>query len=507
LDFVGALKLLADRAGVILEDFPRHDNSEKEKLLAILELATIFFQDGLANSKVAKNYLLGRRLTDETITSWRIGFVPKDWRLLYFHLKEKGVLERDMEKAGLIKRSEKGGEGESGWYDVFRGRVIFPIFDVSGRVIAFSGRILEDDPKAPKYLNSPETSLFNKSETLYGLDRAKVQIRKQDYTILVEGQIDIVMCHQAGFSNTVASSGTAFTKEHLMKLQRLSNRLMLAYDSDKAGFVAANKSAVLALSLGLEVKIAELPKGSDPAEIIKNDIEVWKEALRNGKHLIDFYLDNAVKEKTDKRALGKVVEKKVLPYIAMLQSSIEQSHFVSQVSKKTGIRDDSIWNDLRKIPRGIPNETGELPKTAVDKETKHRKHYIEEMLVGIVLWQESKDEKVIDGEMLRIKMVAIAGDKYISELFRSLKDKSDELVFKAEAYYASGATLTKDADELLFNLEEDLLRERFVEAMGELQKAQEVKDDKMAAKLLVVCKEIGDKMSELSRRRIENNAV
>jgi DNA primase len=382
---------------------------------------------------------------------------------------------------------------------------MFPIFDISGRVIAFSGRILVDDPKAPKYLNSPETVLFKKSETLYGLHKAKTEIRKKDYTILVEGQLDLLMCHQTGFSNAVASSGTAFTEAHLMKLQRLSNRLTLAFDSDKAGFTAANKSAVLALSLGMEVKIVDLPSGSDPAELILHDSEAWKDALKSGKHLIDFYLDNLLREKHNERALAKEIEKKVLPYIAMIQSSIEQAHFVAQIVKKTGIRDDAIWNDLRKIPKGIPATPSGVSVPHSDDTIRRRKDHIERHLVGIAFWQEALDKPMFDSIKLRARMVGIAGEQYVSELFRGKKEHSNELVFEAEAYYGSEVNLISGIEELLFNFEKDIIQDKLGEIMKEINQAQASGDEKLNGELLIQFQEITNKREELSKRRIESN--
>ncbi len=504
-DFIGALKVLAERAGVSLDDAPRKDTSEIDRLFAVMEMASEFFQKNLTQSDDAKKYLTQRGLTLETIDSWKVGFVPNEWRLLYSFLKDKGVTETEMEKTGLIKRKDATGEGEHGWYDVFRGRIMFPIFDISGRVIAFSGRILVPDDKAPKYLNSPETVLFKKSETLYGLHKAKTEIRKKDYTILVEGQLDLLMCHQAGFANAVASSGTAFTEAHLMKLQRLSNRLTLAFDSDKAGFAAANKSAVLALSLGMEVKIVDLPKGSDPAELILEDSEAWKEALRSGKHLIDFYLDNLLREKHDERTLAKEIEKKVLPYIVMIQSSIEQAHFVSQITKKAGIRSESIWNDLRKIPKGVPATIEHENTVQTNDVIRRRKDHIEGKLAGIVLWQEGTENPIVEPTKLRTRMVGIAGEEYVVKLFREKIDHTNELIFEAESYYGSGTNLVQDVEELLFNFEEDILRDRFVEVMKELGQAEGEKDEKRSAELLKRCQDISTELAKLSKRRIESN--
>ncbi len=504
LDFIGSLKLLAERAGIVLEQYPMERSGEKDKLYDLMEKATLFFEKNLSSSKKALDYLKSRGLSDETISDWRVGFVEKDWRLLYSHLKEQGISEKDMETVGLIKKSETPSAQGDGWYDVFRGRIMFPIFDVSGRAIAFSGRILEDDPKAPKYLNSPETKLFVKSETLYGLHKAKSDIRKKDYTILVEGQMDILMCHQVGFTNTVASSGTAFTSMHLEKLKRLSNKIILGFDSDNAGFEAAKKSATLALSMGMEVKIADIPKGEDPAELIRKDIEKWKDTLRNAKHLIDFHLDNIVSGKKDNRTQAKEVEKKILPYLTLLSSSIEQSHFISQISKKTGIREESIWNDLRKLPRKPPEEDGVVKDTAlpVEEEIKKRKNYIERRLVGIILWQEGKKEKTLDPVKLRIRMVSIIGDKETADIFSFHEKNSEELIFEAESYYGSEESLNNEVEELFLNFEEDILRDKFVLVMGELQRAEDQKDEVRSKDLLAECQSISIKLAEISKKRI-----
>jgi len=502
LDFKGALKLLAERAGVELEAVNTTERNENDRLREVLEIATQYFVQNLKDKSAARDYLLERGLTQETIDAWRLGYVPNEWRALSTYLRSKKVSDAEMIKVGLTKMSEKA--REDGMYDIFRGRIIFPIFDTSGRVIAFSGRIFDEVPDAPKYLNSPETPLFVKSETLYGFDRAKTSIRKRDYTILVEGQMDLLMCHQAGFDNTVASSGTAFTKEHLAKLERLSKRIIFAYDSDGAGFTAANKSAVLALSLKLEVKLCELPKGSDPAELIKNDPSSWKESLKNAKHLIDFYLDKLMLDKLESRALAKEIEKKVLPYVSMLESSIEQSHFISQIAKRTGIREDAIWTDVRKLPR-VQGETrnDSPPAHSVPViETKNRKNYIERRLFGVIFWQEKEKEPQVDIIRLRATLILIAGDKYIHDLVEHFKPLAEELIFEAESYYGETAALTREISELIINFEEDVLREQFVKVMKELSEAEHQKDKERSAKLLESCQEISQKLAELSRRRL-----
>jgi DNA primase len=501
VDFIGSLKLLAEKAGVPLEDYEPKQKGEKDSLLGVLEKATDFFEENLKKNIKALEYLEKRGLTKEMIKEWRIGYAPNEWRNLFTHMSSENISQAMMERVGLVKKSDKA--REDGVYDVFRGRIIFPIFNTDGKSIAFSGRIFDDVPDAPKYLNSPETTLFNKSETLYGLHKAKVGIRKKDYSILVEGQMDLLMCHQAGFDNAVASSGTAFTEQHLLKLKRLSNRILFVFDADPAGFQAARKSASLALSLGLEVKLSQLPAGTDPADLILKDLEGWKEAVKNSKHLIEFYLDKLLLEKLDGRQLAKEVEKKILPYVADIQSSIEQSHFISQISKRTGIREEAIWNDLRKVPRGTSKDvTGEgTIAKAVEKEVGKRRSYIERRLYGILLWQEGEKEKIIDTDKLRVALISIVGDQYVVNALRAFQDEKEELVFEAEAYYGDKDHLNKELEELLINFEEDVLREKFVEAMGKLHLAESEHNEKETKKLLAVCQDLSTELSALSKKR------
>ncbi|OHA86334.1 MAG: DNA primase, partial [Candidatus Zambryskibacteria bacterium GWB1_40_5] len=207
LDFIGSLKVLADQAGVVLESYNVGEKTEKQRLHSVLEQAVFFYQKKFSDNKEAQDYLKNRGVSEKTIKDFRIGFAPADWRELFDYLSGREIGEKDMLAVGLIKQKE----GTTSYYDTFRGRIMFPINDSSGRPVGFSGRILVSDDKSPKYLNSPETVLFNKSEILFGLDKAKKDIRLRDYSILVEGQMDLIMLHQIGMTNAVASSGTALT--------------------------------------------------------------------------------------------------------------------------------------------------------------------------------------------------------------------------------------------------------------------------------------------------------
>lgn len=379
LDFKGALKTLADRAGVDIKQFRTSENpEEKDDLFKVMEEATKIYEKNLKTDSTSLQYLNKRGMKDSTISKWRIGLAFDGWRNLYDELQKKGFSKKNLLETGLIKKVEveahSTGSGQEKYYDTFRDRIMFPILDSAGRVVAFSGRTRkkeEENPNVPKYLNSPETKLFYKSDILYGFNLAKNYIRKLDYSVLVEGQMDLVLSHQAGVANTVASSGTALTELHLKKIGRLSNRVIIGYDSDKAGEAASKKAALLALSLGMEVKIATLEEGEDPASIIKKDPEIWKEALRNSKNAILFFLDRAAEKNKDAK-LAKDVRENVLPLLAAMQSEIEKSQLLKQIALKLGVGEEAVFKDLQKI------KTAEDSRKKGEIEEKPRRSFEEE---------------------------------------------------------------------------------------------------------------------------------
>ena len=524
LDFKGALKLLAERAGVPLENYDPKEESEKEKLYRAMEESTKFFENNLANpegkpaasygaKKEVLEYLKLRGLTDKTIKDFRIGFIENDWRLLYNHLQKKGFTDVDMEKAGLVKKTEKG------YYDRFRGRVMFPIADSSGRVIAFSGRIFSAQGgsasgggEQPKYLNSPETPIFSKAAVLYGLDKAKDSIRKNNFSILVEGQVDLILSHQAGFRNTVATSGTALSDSTISKenvvsnlglIRRLSSNIVLAFDADKAGFNAVNRAGKIALSFGMDVKVASMPDGVDPADLISKDgANTWKEAIKNSKHIIEFLLNKTLKDfGTDSRKAGREIKEKVLPYVNALESSIEKAHFLKKISDASQISEAALKEDLAKIEKEFQFEKEEI-KNADKLENKvFRKDYIERRLLGIILWQKKIAKPIIDVERITKELANIFNIKE-DVLFGKFKDDKEDLIFEAEVFYGGDVSLEKDVLELLDNLKEEYLKEILFKKMQELHISEIKKDNKGSVEILKEINEINKKIQEIKNGRL-----
>ena len=490
LDFKGALKLLAYRAGITLEHFnPKNqkNQSEKERLYEAMEESTKYFENNLKENAEALSYLKKRGLNDESINNFRIGFVKNDWRDLYSYLTGKGFGDIEIEKAGLVKKTEKG------FYDRFRGRIMFPIADSSGRIIAFSGRILVDDGKSAKYLNSPETLIFSKSSVLFGIDKAKDAIRKNNFSILVEGQMDLILSHQAGFKNTIASSGTAMTDSILSKeniinnlglVTRLSKNIVLGFDADRAGVNATNRFAKIALSLGMDVKVAEIKEGMDPADLIsKVGVDAWRESIRNSKHFIEFILMKILKDTdNDRRKAGREIKERLLPFVNYLESAIEKSHFINLISNKSGIVENALVEDFKKVESELKYEKEDTKIAKENVEKKLRKDPIERRLLGIAFWQEGLKIRKIDPELI-FKKLEKAREKY--------KDVKEDLIYEVEEFYSNNENLDKDVNEMLLSVEEECLNEELTKQMIELQSLKG-KGEEM---------EIFKKINEINRKK------
>lgn len=495
LDFMGALRVLARQAGVPLERENPSLRTEREKMYLAMEHATIFYQKQLSDNKEAKEYLTKRGLTAATIREWRLGYAPLEWKGIFTYLKSKGFNAEYIEKIGLIKASEKV---KGDYYDRFRGRIMFPIADSSGRIVAYSGRQFENDGTQAKYINSPETSLFEKSKILYGYDRAKLEIRRNDFSLLVEGQMDLLMSHQAGQLNAVASSGTALTEHHLAILKRLSNKLVIAYDGDTAGGNAAKRGWELALAQGMDIKIAQFPDGKDPADLVLEDPDAFKKAITEAQHVIDVELNRILKSSGDTRDHLLRVEKELLPFVSEIQSEIEKSHFISKISNATGIKEDILWREVRKREKGsLSNDTVKQVKA----ETQPRKGSIERALFGIIYWQEKQFSAVINVLDIRSALGTIIGTERVKQLEKELEPVKEELIFQAEVSYQQSPHIKQHTDEFVRNLKEEYLKEEFGEAMRDLGIAERAKDYGKVAELLKKCQEVSLKLRKLSEER------
>lgn len=351
LSFPDTLRLLAPRAGVILEHYSPQQASRRSRILDCLLKANTKYQenlDKLPTGKVMKTYLLKRSLTEKTIKTWQVGYSPDAWTSVMDYLKGLGFKDEEIFAAGLAGRSERGTN-----YDRFRDRITFPIYDTNGTLIAFTARInpnrIEDKPGA-KYINSPQTEVYDKSRVLFALDKAKKAIKDRGFTIVVEGQMDAIACHQHHFTNTVASSGTALTEAQLLLLKRFSNNIALCFDGDNAGQLAADRGIIEALRLDVNIKIVILPKKyKDPDECLRESPEDFKEAITKSLPVLQYYFQK-LQEGRDLKKLSdkKLISKAMLEMINRMSNKIEQDYWLKRLAEDLEISEQILREALPK---------------------------------------------------------------------------------------------------------------------------------------------------------------
>ncbi len=341
LDFRAALEQLARKAGVDLSLYDSKQSGEiakkKKRLIEATELACRYYQQSLLKNQHALEYVFKKRgLSKEIVQEFRIGYAPDDGEAAVRFLMKKGFSKKELAEAGLTNRF--GG-------DIFRGRMTVPLMDASGQVIGFTGRILKDDPKAPKYLNTPQTLVYDKSRHVFGLSQAKEAIRKLEYSVIVEGNLDVVSSHQAGVKNVVASAGTALTEWHLKALARLSHDVRLAFDADKAGLAATERAIPIAGAAGVELSIVGLPEGvKDPDELIQRDGNAaWKKVTEAAEPVVDWVLKQYSERVDMTSAAGKRrFTTEGLAVVSKLADSVEQEHYLNQIARMTDTSLDAV---------------------------------------------------------------------------------------------------------------------------------------------------------------------
>ncbi|MEI6296175.1 MAG: DNA primase [bacterium] len=473
VDFIGALKILAEKAGIKIDSEEKYEKSEKGRIFSLLNSAIEFYRKELVKNKHALDYLKERGLKGETVIKFKIGFAPEGWRLLYDNLKKLGYSEKEMETAGLIIKSE------SGYYDRFRSRLMFPIFSASGSPVGFSGRILElkkDDSKpAPaKYINSPQTIVYDKSKALFGIDKAKVPIRQKNECILVEGQFDLVMSHQAGVENAVAVSGTALTEEHLSIINRLAEKMIMAFDGDSAGLKASARAINLALSMGIEVRLANLPDQLDPADVVRKNPEDWKNTVGNSKHIVDFFLDSLQNSDISESKLSKEIETQVLPYVSNIKSKIEQAKFVNKISEILKISENAIWDELKKINTQLGKEniekTPELKQKILQEFSKEDS--LKKRIWSFIVWQEREPKPIEDIALKKTTFVSLIGEDEYKKIDTTFSLSKDALILEIEIPFQGSNDLSSALNDLILSLKEEILRKQRDAEWQKIKKAE-----------------------------------
>ena len=499
LDFKGALKVLAEKAGVeiVYSRGEKESKDEHDRLFELLEVATIFYSSRL--SEPAQKYLKERGLNDVTMKDFRLGLAGEAWSDLADFLKQKKFSEREMLEAGVAKKNERGGLS-----DKFRNRIMFPIADSAGRVVGFSGRIFpstssgqaartDGNFEPPKYINSPETPLFHKSRILYGFDKAKTAMRKHNCAVLVEGQLDLLASHQAGWGNTVAVSGTAFTLEHAALIRRMTDNLVIALDPDAAGIKAAGRAARAALQGGLNVKVAKLPAGLDPADLVlKEGKEAWSTAIRESKDIIAFLLDALEEHTKSPDNFRRQVEAVVLPYLADIGSPIAREAYVREIAKRLGVSEHAVGETLAKLPRVAPEAVQVQSDIKAPDRVAHA--------YAILLWQKALEKPQLDLALYERELTEAVGPDVIRELEALPEAEVEKLRFLAEHMYGGSSALSAQARSLLEVLLKERLARELTDAAAALRRAEHEGKDKEVAIHTKSTKLLTQKIAEIHKK-------
>jgi len=519
LEFRDALRQLAEKAGVELKKVAPGTIEKKNRTLEILELATKFYEiqlwKGAGKEKIV-NYLKERGLTEETIKLFRLGYAPSGWRNVLSFLLSRGYGVEEIIQTGLLvqKANQESGDKiqdtkykiQNTCYDRFRDRIIFPICDYSGRVLGYSARVAPGgDESQAKYVNSPETEVYHKSKVLYGIDKAKGEIKQKDFALLVEGNMDVIATSQAGIKNVVAVSGTALTPTQLDTLKRYTKNLRMLFDMDVAGEVATKKSIKLALEKNIAVQIVELPFGKDAADVAKNNPEKLREAIERAKSAMQYLYDKAFSMFDGNTAEGKKkISEALLEMLSGFSSEVEKSHWIKKLAQGLDVTEAALTAELKKAK--LISRISVIQKTQADEFVSDDRQKIDlllEELAGLMLilpdaWRSMALKKEYYDYFFHnrlLKLMLEKGvdfdfdfNKFTSAINRELELEAKNIFMRKK--FRLG--LNNNSEEIS---QEDLLKEVngvFEEVKKEIKKDKQTK----VVRDLKLAKKIGDKTVE-----------
>lgn len=488
MDFRQALEHLARKAGVDLSMYEDKGSqalaARKKRLQQANELAATYYQQSMLRNKGALEYIFKvRGLSKKVVQDFRIGYAPDTGNALTNALLKRGFTKNELADAGLANRY--GG-------DMFRGRMMVPLMDASGQVIGFTGRIIGDVPNAPKYLNTPQTMLYDKGRHIFGLSQAKEAIRATGYVVAVEGNLDVVSSHQAGVRQTVATAGTAMTEHHLRALKRLTADVRLAYDGDKAGIAATERAIGLASPLGVDLTIISLPDGAkDPDELIKQDKNAWQRAVDDAKPAVDWILDQYSMRTDVKTATGKrAFTTATLNIIKTLHDPVERDHYERKVATIVGSSLDSVKEKASQNPAQEP----ELKPVKQGSEPAPEQYIYQDSALAVAsvdgpsqeLFQQINID-ILDGEMRQAlaRYFATHPGKPLNATPPELQ-KYDEYVklilLRAEARYADMSEQDRfyETARLIRQIENEYKKQKRDNLTNELRNAEAAHDDARA---------------------------
>jgi len=439
IEFPEALKILAEKAGVELknQNYNPEFQNQKTRLYDINKIAAEFFQHQLLDSNLAvkaRDYLINtRKLNKDIVENFLIGYAPESWDMLSKYLKTQGFSNQEILQSGLVAEKTGGYSQARNYYDRFRDRIIFTIQDHNGNIVGFTARAMKASENA-KYINTPQTVIYNKSQILYGLFKAKKAIRENDFVILVEGNMDVVASHKGGVTNVVASSGTSLTIDQIIILKRYTKNLAMCFDSDNAGIKAAERGIEIALQNGMSVKVISLPDGfKDPDELVNKDPKLWQATIKQKKNFMDYIIDVNIKGKDlENIDIKRQIATKVLSWINKLIDPIEKDYYLKKLGKKIKIEEKILREALQRVvkKRTYPNYNQQNQEVKPIKRGFTKDQLVSQRLLALVFYYPDYFKELIDKvspEILNLKYQ----DIYKQAIF--YYTKSNE--FKSEDFY------------------------------------------------------------------------
>jgi DNA primase len=509
LEFREALKILAEKAGVELDEYKSQDSGNKKRIMSALELSAKFYEtqlwNGMGKDKILK-YLYDRGLTDKSIKKFRLGYAPNGWDNIIKFLTGRGYSMEEIMQTGLLVQKDN----RAGYYDRFRNRIMFPIVDIMGNVIGYSARVAPGgDETQAKYINTPETVVYHKSKVLYGISHAKNDIKQKNYTLLVEGNMDVIASSQAGIQNVVAVSGTALTFDQITILKRYSQNIAMLFDMDNPGQQAAQKSADICFQKGVNVKIVTLKDGKDAADVVQKDPQLLLKAVKESVGAMEYFFNMALKKYDKNSASGKNnIAKEILAHVANMENKIERSHWIKKIAHELDV-EENVINDVLQTISAVPERHFEQQPTIAEQSLSFQKRsdIIKDSLTGVIMNNSKIWKDIFEKEMVSdwiqndslLRFVLQKGqeiDFSFDALLGSIADENAierlrKIYFNTKySFTQDGATeyseddLRELADSYIVQYKKELQKERLHSIIREIENAEHKGDKETLAKLM-----------------------
>lgn len=533
LEFKDALKQLAEKAGIELKKINPKAAAEKNKTLEILELATKFYEAQLWGEPGKKGkiqeYLFERGLKKETIKEFRLGYAPRGWRNLLTFLTGRGFTENEILKTGLLVKKDTTNQElktKNQSYDRFRDRVIFPIADTNGKIVGFSARVAPGgDETQAKYVNTPETEVYHKSKILYGIDKAKNEMRQRDSVLLVEGNMDVVASNQAGIKNTVAVSGTALTPDQVATIKRYTDKVRMLFDMDSAGEAATKKSIKLCFEKDMEVQVVKLSEGKDAAELAQKDPKQLSAAVDQAKSAMDYFFGQ-VFSKHDKNKVEqkKIIAEELLDMIGNMASAIEKSHWLKKLGEMLDVSETILTDMLKQatLKDRITKKSSVSGNTGIFMPKKKAETLIED-LIGLMLvssdaWKlviekEGSDPLFLKDSLLSLLVksgeeIQYSFDDFLkSSVERETKERAEKIYFEKKYRIGLNNELEEivledpmnEVEQCLKELKKEIKREELEKIIADLKISEQQVDKEAAQFLRIQSKRILEEINQLAK--------